>query len=112
MSESPVSDRSRERDSRNGWGKDKSEERGRSRDRVDRRDKDPENFTQIYIAKLSRNTNESDVRDAFSKYGQIKSLVLKHSYAFVDFDEHEAAERAVKDMNGKTFVSGEELVVE
>ena len=52
------------------------------------------------------------MRDAFSKYGQIKSLVLKHSYAFVDFDEHEAAERAVKDMNGKTFVSGEELVVE
>jgi RNA recognition motif-containing protein len=37
---------------------------------------------------------------------------LKHSYAFVDFDDHEAAGRAIKEMNGKSFVNGEELVVE
>ena len=48
----------------------------------------------------------------FSKFGEVKTLVLKHSYAFVDFDSHEAAEKAIKEMNGKTFVNGEELVVE
>ena len=101
------------RSDHNDWnGKDKSEERGRSRDQVDRRDKDPENFTQVYIAKLSRNTTENDVRSAFSKFGEVKTLVLKHSYAFVDFDSNEAAEKAIKEMNGKTFVNGEELVVE
>ena len=63
MSESGDSDR-------NGWGKDKSEERrSRERDRVDKRDKDPENFTQIYIAKLSSNTRDGDIREAFSKFG-------------------------------------------
>jgi RNA recognition motif-containing protein len=37
---------------------------------------------------------------------------LKHSYAFVDFDDHEAANKAIREMNGKAFVNGEELVVE
>ena len=38
--------------------------------------------------------------------------MLKYNYAFVDFEEHGAAEKAVKEMNEKTFVNGEELVVE
>jgi len=37
---------------------------------------------------------------------------LKHTYAFIDYGDHEAAELAVKEMNGKAFVNGEELVVE
>ena len=37
---------------------------------------------------------------------------MKHSYAFVDFDDHEAANKAVREMNGKIFINGEELVVE
>ena len=104
MSESP-----RERDrSENGWHRDKSQ----SRERGDNRDKDSEHYTQIYIAKLSRNTRESEIRDAFSKYGEIKAIVLKYNYAFVDFEQHEAADQAVREMNGRTFVNGEELVVE
>ena len=86
--------------------------RSRTPDRRDDRDKDETNFTQIYIAKLSRNTRESDLRNEFSKFGQIKNIVLKHAYAFIDFEDHDAAERAIKDMNGKSFVNGEELVVE
>jgi RNA recognition motif-containing protein len=52
------------------------------------------------------------LRNEFSKFGHIKNIVLKHAYAFIDFEDHEAASRAVKEMNGKTFVNGEELVVE
>ena len=52
------------------------------------------------------------MKDAFSKFGRIKNIILKHSYAFIDFDDHEAADAALKEMNGKTFVNGEELVVE
>jgi RNA recognition motif-containing protein len=37
---------------------------------------------------------------------------LKHAYAFIDFEDHEAADRAIKEMNGKSFVNGEDLVVE
>lgn len=52
------------------------------------------------------------MKEQFSKYGRIKELVLKHAYAFIDYENHEAANLAVKEMNGKAFVNGEELVVE
>ena len=86
MSESP-----KERNGEGGRNEDNhhSEERGRSRERHhDKRDKDPNSFTQIYVAKLHKRTREDDLRDAFSKYGRIKEIVLKHSYAFIDFDDH------------------------
>lgn len=92
-----------------------SEDRGRSRSRdrnADKRDKDPTSYTQVYVAKLHRRTREDDLREAFSKYGRIKDVVLKHSYAFIDYEDHEAADAALREMNGKTFVNGEELVVE
>lgn len=52
------------------------------------------------------------MRDAFSKFGKIKDIVLKNHFAFIDFEDHEAAVEAVKEMDGKTFVNQEELVVE
>lgn len=57
----------RRRSSSSGRGG--SRERGRSQD--DRRNKDPESYTQVYVAKLHRRTNEDDIRDGFSKYGRI-----------------------------------------
>jgi arginine/serine-rich splicing factor 7 len=111
MSASPRrnGDASRERSPRQ---RSRSDSRSRSGDRQDKRDKDPENFTQVYIAKLSRKTTESDLKSEFSKFGNIKNIVLKHAYAFIDFEDHESAERAIKEMNGKSFVNGEDLVVE
>ena len=81
-------------------------------ERADRRDKNPETFTQIYVAKLHTKTREDDLRSKFSRFGHIREIVLKRSYAFIDFDDHDSAEAAVREMNGKTFVNGEELVVE
>jgi RNA recognition motif-containing protein len=93
-----------------------SSERGRSRDRErerdDKRNKDPDTYTQVYVAKLSRRTREEDLKQEFSKFGRIKNVTLKLSYAFIDFDDHESAVAAVKEMDGKAFVNGEELVVE
>ena len=36
---------------------------------------------------------------------------MKNFYAFVDYEEHESAVQAVKEMDGKTFVNGELLTV-
>jgi len=102
-----------EDDNRNGdrqYSEDRS--RGRSREMHESRNKDPDNYTQIYIAKLHKKTNEDDLKSKFSEYGKIKQVTLKHTYAFIDFDDHEAAVRAVKEMNKVPFVNGEELVVE
>jgi len=94
--------------------RDHSEERERrSRSRSSGRgDKRDTAMTQVYVAKLHRRTNEDDIRDAFSKYGRIKQIVVKHSYAFVDYENPEDASKAIREMDGKTFVNGEELVVE
>lgn len=82
-------------------------------ERRDRRgDRDTENSTQIYVAKLHRNTKEGDLRDSFSKFGKIKDIVSKYNYAFIAFEDPEAAQQAVREMNGKSFINGEELIVE
>ena len=74
--------------------------------------RDPERFTQIYVARLSRSTRERDLEEAFLKFGKIKEVVMKHAYAFIDFAEHDGAVQAIKQMNGKPFGSTEELCVE
>ena len=85
---------------------------GYSSDQERARDKDSTNYTQIYVAKLSRRTNEEDLRLGFSKFGRINSVSLKQGYAFIDFENHDSAVAAVKEMHCKLFVNGEELVVE
>lgn len=120
MSQSPERERKDpEAPARNGEIPSSEERRGRSRDRssrgedrFDKRDKDPTSYTQIYIAKLHKRTREDELKEAFSKFGRIKDVVLKHTYAFIDFEDHEAANQAVKEMDGKPFNGGEELVVE
>ena len=66
----------------------------------------------MYIAKLHRRTREEDLREAFSKFGKLKEVSLKFNYAFIEYEDHESAVAAIKEMDGKTFVNGEELVVE
>lgn len=109
MSDSPVDDR-----------------RGRSRSPTersrppcspgDRRDNYPRDDgvpgACIYIAKLSRNTRERDLKEAFSAFGNIKNLVMKSSYAFMTYEAPESATEAIAKMNGAKFLNGEEIVVE
>jgi RNA recognition motif-containing protein len=113
-----MSDHSPRRD-RNGGSRNRSyspRRRGsgdrRSRDKGDRQVKDDDNFTQIYVAKLSRRTREEDLKSEFIKYGKIKELCLKAAYAFIDYEDHDSAVKAIEAMHGRTFVNGEELVVE
>ena len=99
------------------------ERRGRSRSPVersrpprspgDRRERDEGvPGACIYIAKLSKNTRERDIKEAFSQYGNIKSLVMKSSYAFMTYETPESATEAIAKMNGAKFINGEEIVVE
>ena len=116
MSDSPHDDgvrgRSKSVDSRKGASpRDRSASPRGGEDRR-RRDRDADSATQVYVAKLHRNTREGDLRDSFSKFGKIKEIVMKHNYAFIGYEDPEAASVAVKEMNGKSFVNGEELVVE
>jgi transcription initiation factor TFIID subunit 15 len=61
---------------------------------------------------LHRSTRESDLREAFEKYGKLREVALKHTFAFVDFEEHDSAVKAIQEMDRKTFVNGEQILVE
>ena len=101
-------------------GRSRSGDRDRRRASPEERGLPPPNSSRdeahsrccVYIAKLSRGTRESEIREAFSRYGPIRSLIMKSSYAFLTYETPEAATEAIARMNGAKFVNGEEIVVE
>ena len=38
---------------------------------------------KVFVGKLSRRTRSSDLEDEFSKFGKIKDVDLRGSYAFI-----------------------------
>ena len=66
---------------------------------------------QIFIAKLNPRVREKDLDRLFSKYGNIKNILIKSGYAFIEYDNYKDAEDAVRHMDGKTIES-QRIVVE
>ena len=65
--------------------------RSNEREKNDNRDANPETFTQIYIAGIKRETGEDELREGFSKFGDIESVTVREHYAFIKFIENKAA---------------------
>lgn len=86
--------------------------RSRDRDARRERERDENNGCVVYVAKLSRGAREADLKDAFMRFGAIKTVVMKQGFAFITFDKPEQATEAIAKMNGAKFINGEELVVE
>ena len=79
-------------------------ERDDSRDRDDHRDRSRERdrpITQIFIGGVTSNIRQEDLEDAFKEFGEIKEVTVKRDFAFVDFMEPEAAQKAVDGSQGK-----------
>lgn len=100
--------RSRSHD-RDRWSRSPSRRRGR------RNEFDYPPNTQIYIARFSRRTRESDLKRAFEKYGRIMSVDVKFHgcFAFIVYDDAREAQDAIEDMNGRCLpYENDRLVVE
>lgn len=114
-SRSPVGERPRQ-DSQERRGRSRSRDgrRGGSRDNYRRmeRERDEASGNVVYVAKLARDTRESDLHHGFKQFGNIKSIVQKSSYAFITFEKPESAADAIAKMNGAKFVNEEVLLVE
>eukprot|EP01017_Pseudomicrothorax_dubius_P019832 TRINITY_DN2187_c0_g1_i7.p1 TRINITY_DN2187_c0_g1~~TRINITY_DN2187_c0_g1_i7.p1 ORF type:complete len:150 (-),score=30.68 TRINITY_DN2187_c0_g1_i7:214-663(-) len=67
--------------------------------------------SKIFVGKLAKNVEEKDLKKAFEKFGEVKSIEMKHSFAFIEFEGGNAAEDAIKEMNGKEL-DGSEIRVE
>ena len=76
-----------------------------------RRATDNADFTQIYVAGISQSTSADDIEKLFDKCGQIKDIVMKNKYAFIDFNNHDDAVDAISRYN-RTSLHGDTLTVE
>lgn len=72
---------------------------------------------KVFIGNIGSSMKESDIRDAFSKYGEILDLnIAKHKSgrsrgcAFVKFATHEQAEDAIQNLN-ETMVADRKIRV-
>lgn len=75
-------------------------------------------FTNVYIKNFGEDFNDDMLREMFEKYGHITSCKVmskedgkSRGFGFVAFEDPEAAERAVDDLNGKEVFEGRTLYV-
>lgn len=67
---------------------------------------------KLYVGNLSYNTHDEDLREAFSKIGEVVSVNLivdqatgrSKGFGFVEMASDEDAEKAISTMNGTTFM--------
>lgn len=68
---------------------------------------------KIIIRNLSRSTTESEIKDLFAKFGEVKSCDLvmdkktgsSKGFGFVEMPINKHAKYAIKNLNDKTFAS-------
>lgn len=58
-------------------------------------------MTQLYVGNLSAEGDEKAIRALFGKYGQVREVLMKNGYAFVEFESPIAAEDAMRELNGE-----------
>jgi RNA recognition motif-containing protein len=67
---------------------------------------------KLYVGNLSYNTHEEDLREAFSKIGEVLSATLivdqtngrSKGFGFVEMASDADAEKAISSMNGTSFM--------
>lgn len=66
---------------------------------------------KIYVGNLNYNTTEEGLREGFSGFGEVESVVIikdkfngkSRGYGFVEFSTEEGALKAIEKMNGVEF---------
>ncbi|XP_049826596.1 serine-arginine protein 55-like [Aethina tumida] len=61
-------------------------------------------FTTVFVGDLNRNVLKRDLELVFKKYGKINSIIIKDRYAFIDYNYHRDALKAVDELNGSEIM--------
>lgn len=74
-------------------------------------------FTNIFIKNLDKSIDEEKLRELFGRYGEIQSAVImkdekngSKGFAFINYNDHESADRAVEELNNSD-VAGKKIYV-
>jgi polyadenylate-binding protein len=75
------------------------------------------NFTNVYVKNIHADVTDDEFRDLFEKYGDVTSSSLardadgkSRGFGFVNFTTHEAAAKAVDELNGRD-IKGSDIYV-
>ena len=66
--------------------------------------------TTLYVGKLGRGLSERVLREAFSRYGEILTVISQGSKAFIQFAYRPDAETAKSQMHGQ-IIEGRDISV-
>jgi RNA recognition motif-containing protein len=74
----------------------------------------------IYVGNLDYRVNEDDLYDVFSEYGTVRSAKVimdkfngrSKGFGFVEMENHDEANKAVRELNGATYEQREIVVNE
>ena len=58
-------------------------------------------MTQLYVGNLSAEGDEKSIRALFGRYGNVREVLMKNGYAFVELDNPVSADEAMRDLNGE-----------
>jgi RNA recognition motif-containing protein len=75
---------------------------------------------KIYVANIPFNVTEQDIRDLFSKYGEIESVKIitdkytgqSRGFCFVEMETEDDAKKAISALNGNPFMERTLIVSE
>lgn len=76
------------------------------------------NKSKVYVGNLSWGIDTDQLKQAFEQFGNIVDAIVvtdrqtgrSRGFGFVEFEEEEAAQKAIDEMNGKDL-DGREIVV-
>lgn len=77
----------------------------------DRRSRESSPKKTIFVGGLTRRVGESDLRNAFEKYGKVVKIDMKMGFAFVEYEDDRNCEEAIKQLH-KTKLGDEYIRVE
>ncbi|KAI8321924.1 polyadenylate binding protein [Martensiomyces pterosporus] len=87
------------------------------RERQSRLDEMRSRFTNVYVKNLAADVDDNALDELFTKYGAITSAVIQRDeenksrgFGFINFEDHEAARKAVEELHETDF-HGEKLFV-
>lgn len=72
---------------------------------------DKSNTVKLFVGNLALDTTQEELSAIFESYGQVVSCSVLRQFAFVHLQGEGAAERAIRELNGREF-RGRNLVVE
>ena len=67
--------------------------------------------TKIFIKNIPKKITTKDIKKLFSKCGQIKEIIKKNNFAFVEYSTILSSQNAIRNFNGYIFL-GNKIVVE